>query len=56
MVKYIYLAEEEIKREESLFAPHEAEYAPLEERSDDIRSHTPPTTDGDDVLQILGSC
>ncbi|MBI2860641.1 MAG: hypothetical protein HYX91_03940 [Chloroflexi bacterium] len=56
MVKYIYLTKPEIEREEDLFAPRETAYAALEETERDIRSYTPPAAEGDDMLQVLGSC
>ena len=45
-----YFTEQELKREESLIAPHETSYEPVEGSALDIRSFTPPTTEGQRTL------
>jgi len=40
----VYLTDQELVREENLFAPHETLYTPLEGRTYDIRSFTEQVT------------
>ena len=42
---YVFLTDEELSSEESLFAPHRVSYKRLEVRIDDIRAFTLPGTE-----------
>lgn len=52
----VYLTEQELLREESLFAPHETSYTPLEGRTYDIRSFTERVTLDKDIPKPPSSC
>ncbi len=52
----VYLTEEELLREQNLLAPHEISYAPLEGRTDDIRSFTEQVSANDDIPKPPSSC
>ena len=52
----VHLNEEELLREENLFAPHEMSYKPLEDRTYDIRSFNETIVVADDMPEPPASC
>jgi len=52
----VYLTDQEILREENLFAPHEKSYKPLEGRTYDIRSLSEHVTVSEDMPKPPASC
>ena len=51
----IFLTEEELAREKSLFAPHEDSYPPLEGEEKDLRSLKKRLAESDDLPRELPS-
>jgi len=52
----VYLTDEELKREENLFRPHEPSYAPLKTRQDNIRELSEKASNGDSTIEMPKSC
>jgi len=52
----VYLTDEELLREENLFAPHEISYKRLEGRTYDIRTLVERVTEGDSMPEAPPSC
>jgi len=51
----VYLVEEELRREENLFSPHETSYKPLGGKAFDIYSYVEVSND-ENMPQIPSSC
>ena len=52
----IYLTDEELEREESLFAPAKPHYEPLEGKACDIREFVEQVSEVDNLPQPPSSC
>ena len=52
----IYLTDEELQREKTLFAPSEIEYESLEGKACDIRAFAEQVTKGHDIPEPPSSC
>lgn len=52
----IYLTDEELEREESLFAPNKPRYEPLPGKALEIREFMEPVSHDDDLPQPPSSC
>jgi len=52
----VYLNEEELKREKSMYAPHEVCYAELEGEVLDISAYKETAAEGEDLTQSPTSC
>jgi len=52
----IYLTDEELQREENLFAPGENWYKPLEGEAFDVRLFAQQLTEGDNLPEPPSSC